>query len=211
MTESEPPTDLSSPALPYTFIAERAMFIITSIFVGLLLLGGLWATAISVSAWPLLAIFVGIAVYVHLAISALRVTVTGTGITFRWLNGAWTAPFADITRIALLPGRYTVGPSRKMVNRCILLELRGSNEPLCPPYKPFSKEDLAVLVDAIATHAPHLVLDEYLQALRTRNTAPIEHASVRAVVGDHVRGTLVKLALLLLFILAAWVISLLRH
>jgi|GEM_PF-4836238 hypothetical protein len=153
--------DVAGPyILPYTARAGRAPFIIFPILGGVISLLLVPLVLQSLSAWPLFLLLWGAIGLFLFWIGSSKIVLLPDRICYHTAFSRREMRFADIARVEVraVPGRSG--------SYFIQIADRFAGKPLRISFRAFRKRDVAIVIDAIATHAPSVILDEGARQLR---------------------------------------------
>jgi hypothetical protein len=202
MTEQQ---QLEPVSLPYRFGAERATYLMPSVLFGVLMALGLWASLLSPSAWPIVGIIGALLVVSLIAVNALRVSVTAEGIESKTFLGTKRMAFAAMRRVSLTIGGAN-GPAP-----CLAIDGPLGTRPFVLNIKPYGKNDLAALMQAIAAAVPGIPMDPLSHDLMARNVKTIESATTKAVISRQMSRLITNLIGLAILAAIVAIIRALSH
>lgn len=157
-------------SLPYTVRPARAVLIFIfflGIIISLLLLSLIQRGPSAIlPVLLLLCIVWGFIGTWMLNVVSKRIVLLPDRICYRTLFSQHEMRFVDITHVELERVRRKGYRTNRVVHYFLRIDDSSSDKPLLINTKPFSKRNLAIVVDAIATHALSATLDDDAQQLR---------------------------------------------
>ena len=156
--------------LPYTAKSERKSIVILIIFGTLISLPvlsilerGPTATLPVIIFLCLLWSSIGV---LMLNVVSQKIVLLPDRVIYRTLFSKRETPFRDITYVARESTMRRGYRGSQSIQYILRIEDRFSSNSLLINTKPFSKRNLSIIIDAIATHAPSVTLDESVRQLR---------------------------------------------
>jgi hypothetical protein len=156
-------------SLPYTVRVGRASLIILfvlAVFISLLILSLIGRSLAALIPVVVLICIIWACIGVLMVfIATQRIVLLADRISYRKLFSQREMPFEDIVHVSL-ERVVSSGYRSRAIRYFLRIDDRFSNKPLLINTKPFSKRNLSIIIDALATHAPNVTLDESVRQLR---------------------------------------------
>jgi hypothetical protein len=161
-------------SLPYTARVEPAsllVFLVPGLFLTLIVLSMLGRGPSAVLPVVLLLVLVWLFLGTLLLRTLAKIVLLPDRICYDTLFSKQEMFFADITQVEfdrVARGAYRIPPGIRAPQYLLRIEDQSSSKRLLINAKPFSKRDLSIVIDVIATHAPQAFLNEGALRLRDR-------------------------------------------
>ncbi len=160
-------------SLPYTVRSERAsivLVLVLGVFLSLLLLSLVLRSLSAVLPKVLIMCMLwGSIGALMLSIGSKKIVLLPDRICYRTLFSQREILFTNITRVELdrvMRRGYRMFLFVQVAHYVLRIDDRFADKPLFINTKPFSKKDISIVVDVIATHAPSARLDSNTRQLR---------------------------------------------
>lgn len=145
--------------------AEKTGLIFTQIFLVLIGVLGLFFVIQDSSVWQFAVIaLVGLAL-IHIWLASFKITIANSNLEYRELKSKNKISIPEIKKIYLKIGLS----SEKQKRGYYRMYIEGENNQLIINIKPFSKNNLAILVDTLVKNNPSIELDKYSSDIRKGN------------------------------------------
>ncbi len=152
--------------LPHVIKADWTAYLIFSIFFGPIVILGIFATLKNSSAWPVSFVALIFLVAFLAWINSFKIILSDDKIIYKTLfSKNKEAIFSKINNMEINIGLKHKANAKSAFYQLDIYE-RGSIELLSINMKPFSKRDLAIIVDTIAIKAPSAKMDELTYQLK---------------------------------------------
>ena len=166
---------------PMTIRAAGSSPTVITLLLSSILAIGAWAilNARTVQEGLEMALFVGFGGAVVAFFESFKIVLFEDRIEYsRFPAKNWSVPFDDIRGVEMRIGRITGG---KEGFYSLALLRRSSNKPELINIKPFSRKDLAMVVQTINAKAPNVEMDTYAQHLKNADVRPIIAQGIRRI------------------------------
>jgi hypothetical protein len=173
-------------SLPYTIKAEWTAYVVFSVIFGLLILLAAYADFVKPQSGVFVIEIIVLVIFTVFLfwIASFRIIIDKNGIIYKTLFSQKNIVFSEIERVEIHAGRSTSNSEKSagMPYRpaaFIRMDLFTNSNLLMINMKPFSKKNMAIVVDAINTANPNTELLGAAATLKDGEFGPIIHGVIK--------------------------------